>query len=1488
MYGRLILVFMTAAAFAAQPVDGGKAGSPASNPTARTTLVAAPGEVRAAVITPQGKVEEALVQVNGPIPVIIQLRDEPILARRNAVAALGVQDRAQQLRQHQDRLVSAQSQLKAWIRSLEPGQRDEAFRHYRFAFNGMAAKVSPETLKKLKERPEVARVFRDGTAKANITTSVPLIGAPPMWSDYGANGQGIRVAVIDTGIDYTHPDLGGGFGPGFKVMGGYDFINGDTDPMDDYGHGTHVAGIIAANGTLKGVAPGARLLAYKVLGADGSGPYSAIIAGIDRAVDPDQDPTTNDGAQVINLSLGGPGDPDDAISQAVDAAVNAGVVCVVAAGNSGSSYSTLGSPGCARKALTVGASDDLDTMASFSSRGPSRPDLSIKPDLTAPGVSITSTVPGGGYASMSGTSMATPHVAGAAALLLQLHPGWTPDLVKAVLAEKAKNLGQNAFTQGGGRIQVVASHLAKGVALPNNLNFGAVDVAQGAWTKSLPVRIQNLDAISRTYSLAMQGTVIGATWSVSPATVTVASGGFQDVILTLTVDNSALPFGPPPTMAYEAKLVAAASDDTFYIPAVFYKAAQLDLHFTQVPWYVIVFDQNADPNDGYSYEMRNGAPNLSFMLPPRKYDVICHFMAGPQGIYAESYVVREGIDLTSKQTLNFDLDQEVLHHFVFNSYDSSGNEIAFNTLRSRSVEREFRHSSGMGSVVFGGYSDWYFSNTSSSYVFDQVRSGWALGADKNKYYEFRYAIQNGITQGQTIGNSPTQRVDLNYNIDPGVDHIWIDFYRYKNTPQYALGLSSSEWALPGDVPPWVLSKPFRMEAHLSSLPYPAFAYNQSAPFVSRYDGGLGAGQRLMVGGLLGVRDGGVIGAHLIFNPDSPIYSTSSGRLVIGESPHLWTGRLFFPSWGSAVIQSAYAGITPLYLGPSGEGTMGDLPYEFFQNGTQVLSGAIPDSDSPAAGTALNLAPGAYLLRVPYDAYFVAGQRGHALATMAFDSSKADPAPPFLKRALILKNGEATSITTVGSLNQLSLQVGDTFGLTQVQASYQTTGGWVPLPLPSLSGPLAQCVVDLPAGLPEGPVNLKLTAADSQGNTLTQEWTPAFYHSALSAPGITAQPQNVAVVSGQPATFSVAAIGVGTLSYQWRKNGVAISGATASSYSTPPVTVADDAARFSVVVTDAQGSVPSNEATLTVLTPPNLSTQPQPQGVMVGQTATFTVTATGTGPLSYQWRKNAVPIDGATSSSYTTPPVTAADDGATFSVVVTNAQGGVTSNDARLIVLMAPDISAQPQSLSVVVGQTATFAVAATGTAPLSYQWRKNGAAISGATSSSYKTPPVTTADDGAIFSVVVANGQGSATSGDAKLTVVAPPPAVEILPMALGYFPGDTAAFSAKVTNTADTRVTWTASAGTIDDTGRFTAPGAPGTVTITATSVADPSRIGTATITVRGTDFDGNTALNPKLLGLAHAMGSTGPADLAKYDFNGDGRIDDADLVKLYQKMGW
>jgi invasion protein IalB len=265
-----------------------------------------------------------------------------------------------------------------------------------------------------------------------------------------------------------------------------------------------------------------------------------------------------------------------------------------------------------------------------------------------------------------------------------------------------------------------------------------------------------------------------------------------------------------------------------------------------------------------------------------------------------------------------------------------------------------------------------------------------------------------------------------------------------------------------------------------------------------------------------------------------------------------------------------------------------------------------------------------------------------------------------------------------------------------------------------------------------------------------------------APLISAQPVAQSILAGQTATFSVTSNGTQPLSYQWNKNGTAISGATSSSYTTPTETTSDNGAQFSVIISNSAGSVTSNNAALSVTASsvaPSIATQPANQIIFAGQTATFSMVASGTSPLSYQWRKNGLSISGATSASYTTTAETTSDNGALFSVLVSNSAGSVTSSSATLTVNpdpAAPTITSQPASQTITAGGTATFSVTATGTAPLSYQWQKNGAAINGATSSIYTTPTETTSDNGARFTVLISNSVGSATSSAATLTVTTP------------------------------------------------------------------------------------------------------------------------------------
>ncbi|MEH7514379.1 S8 family serine peptidase [Gottfriedia acidiceleris] len=538
---------------------------------------------------------------------------------------------------------------------------------YTFVFNGVSLKVPKNKIDELRSLPGVKAVYPDQKYHADLADSVPLIGAPDVWSKHdqnnqGITGKGVTVAVIDTGVDYNHPDLGGGFGQGHKVVGGYDFINHDNDPMDDQGHGTHVSGIIAAHGNVTGVAPDASITAYKVLNQYGEGDDSDIIAGIEASISPDN-PFP---ADVINMSIGGPGDGNDPLSQAAHNAVDAGVVVVAAAGNSGPDYGTIGAPAIAEGVLAVGASasgikvpaakmvspleenlsitrlgftanppeaettrelvdvgegglenyngldvkgkivliqlpqgadpqqyfytagrtaqekgaeaafffqpmqlgpqlanvfklgesipsqyssnlsgemqeqdqflasssvdsrletlvamkidetkaeelksylakgpvkitvsgkDATDKMASFSSRGNS--DFRAKPDLVAPGVEINSTYikkqdDESGYRRMSGTSMAAPHVAGAAALLKQLKPDWDAREISSALKETAKPLASyDVLTQGAGRLDIKAAAETNVVASPNTLNLGMADLKDSKIHKSASLTLNN-------------------------------------------------------------------------------------------------------------------------------------------------------------------------------------------------------------------------------------------------------------------------------------------------------------------------------------------------------------------------------------------------------------------------------------------------------------------------------------------------------------------------------------------------------------------------------------------------------------------------------------------------------------------------------------------------------------------------------------------------------------------------------------------------------------------------------------------------------------------------------------------------------------------------------------------------------------------------------------------------------------------------------------
>ncbi|MFF3395166.1 S8 family serine peptidase [Streptomyces sp. NPDC002669] len=401
----------------------------------------------------------------------------------------------------------------------------------------------------------VEKLWLDAKAHASLDRSTAQIGAPEAWKA-GYDGKGATVAVLDTGVDATHPDLAGRLG---------EVRNFTEDPTanDGNGHGTHVASTIAgsgaaSDGSRKGVAPGARLMIGKVLDDTGSGPYSAILGGMEWAA--------RSGADIVSMSLGGqPTDGTDILSIALDyLSEDTGTLFVVAAGNSGADY-TVGAPGAAANALTVGAVDRDDKLAPFSSRGPRVGDNGAKPDLTAPGVGIVAARAAGtsmgnpvdaSYTAASGTSMATPHVAGAAAILAAQHPDWNGRQLKDALMSTTRTApDQTVYEQGTGRVDVARS-VRQQVRATGTTTFGALEPDSGpqqvrvTYTNDgdAPVALALATTFDKLYGSPPPAGAVGA-----PEQVTVPAHGTADV--TVTLDVPALPEG-----IYGGRLTATSAD----------------------------------------------------------------------------------------------------------------------------------------------------------------------------------------------------------------------------------------------------------------------------------------------------------------------------------------------------------------------------------------------------------------------------------------------------------------------------------------------------------------------------------------------------------------------------------------------------------------------------------------------------------------------------------------------------------------------------------------------------------------------------------------------------------------------------------------------------------------------------------------------------------------------------------------------------------------
>jgi len=481
----------------------------------------------------------------------------------------------------------------------------------------------------------VEKIWLDRKVKLSLDESVPGIGAPYAWNQ-GFDGTGIKIAILDTGIWKDHPDLAG------KVIAEEDFTE-DGTPTDLFGHGTHCAGIAAANGTVKGVAPGASLINAKVLDKDGGGYISWAMAGWEWAAE--------QGAHVFSMSFGaGPTDGTDPWDIALNEIVESyNIVAVAAAGNFGEYYG-VSSPAAADKVIAVGASMGYDpetaAIADFSSRGP-RLDNAVKPEIVAPGVAINSTVPIGpctlcdpsGYLELSGTSMSAPHIAGAAALLLQKHPEWKPMQIRDGLMSTARIMpGYDIYAQGSGLVAVDSAMDAVLVFEPAEINMGTIP--SEIWrenpiqSKIFAIRNYGGEDITLDLSVGNVHDIKGETFDIATLdtnTVTVPAGGIETITLTVDLTTS------PKNIPLGGRVIAKNGETGKEIHAIFginkELKYELKIRMTDpegMPWawnLVIVADAvNPYPEGVALFTETDQDGEATVRVPPGIYNV---FSAGP-------------------------------------------------------------------------------------------------------------------------------------------------------------------------------------------------------------------------------------------------------------------------------------------------------------------------------------------------------------------------------------------------------------------------------------------------------------------------------------------------------------------------------------------------------------------------------------------------------------------------------------------------------------------------------------------------------------------------------------------------------------------------------------------------------------------------------------------------------------------------------------------
>jgi len=968
-------------------------------------------------------------------------------------------------------------------------------RQYFVAFNGVALDVPAEVAAQIRELPYVKRVVADGVVHAladNPLPNITLIRADKVWALLGTRGQGVKVAIIDSGIDYTHPALGQGFGPGFKVIGGWDFVNDDADPFDDAGHGTHVAGIVAGvSDQITGVAPDVSLLAYKVLNASGNGSNSDVLAGIERAADPNGDGNTSDHVDVANLSLGGGGNPDDPLCVAIDNATTAGVTFAIAAGNNGV-FHGIASPGTARSAITVGACDLIDHIASFSSRGPNMKNMTIKPDVIAPGFAVTSSYPGNRYVPLSGTSMASPHVAGAAALLKALHHDWTPAQIKLALMNNATFLQDDIMAAGAGRIDVYASATGNVIIDPPSLSLGLAPLEQNNWSASRALHLINRGTQAVTYNIK-SNIATGESVSLSASSLTIPAGGSADLSLIFGIDNGLTKAGASSfTGGGQVVLTNAASAlEVHNIQFGFTKAARASVTFDRA--YPDALWLNEAHTNIFEAAFLDDHTSEALMTPGNWDMLIYSAEVDPktEAVTTIDFIAREVLAVT-KDTLLALSSGDVSHTVTLGGRKETGQTLGSDGYASTGrilISGPPGSSISSLTLPWAGTHTMHFSGVSDKKTFLFYEA--LLDPQAREYYVIQHPPLTGVSDDVLLntGSSALRGGTVQFGI-PAAS-------RGDRRLSAVVTTTGGSSGLPAAI--GIVDAP-TTNARVFVSPDVSPNYSYGLMFSAITDGVIQYTTPTLH----------VINDRLVsLTGFGALQWTYGGPLYqFGLGPRFPTS--FYIPAGSISTTRLRATVTVDMLGPLGEIRLQDRPNTntvlYGSTGTQLQAGSYSTSFDGAA-------KGPYRLESINQGELYPGVPKTTTVTMAIDNSHADYLPPTLTTMNLLDgNGLLVAHLEPHGSGSLLFSAAD-FGMTAAgtriyqslrgdatHVSYRYTGetAWRPLTAAQGSEDTANSAgtsyrVDLASvtNVDHGYVDLKFELADATGNTTTVTMAPAF-------------------------------------------------------------------------------------------------------------------------------------------------------------------------------------------------------------------------------------------------------------------------------------------------------------------------------------------------------------------------------------------------------------